>query len=217
MPRDRSRGDLRSAEEHVHGCKRVASELATADRQVLWLVCPVAADVEQEAVEAGRVEEVRHRQRPVAARLPAVDQHHARAWRPVPRRDEPGRQVEAVDRDDRVLERHAEVVGGRLHLVAAWIAGTRAIGKREPIRQPDLGGGDGGGNAGATSGAHVPKVTARPPHLSSGHHLVAARLQVPIRASRAQNAAQPNGFEEGGITPCNDRSRVPLRRSSAHS
>ena len=66
-----------------------------------------------------------------------------------------------------VLERHPEVGGGRLHLMAPGIAGTRAIGEREPVRQPDLGGGDGGGDAGATNGAHTPKVTARPARLSS--------------------------------------------------
>ena len=117
----------------------------------------MAAHVEQEAVEAGSVEEVRHRQRPVATRLPAVDQHHARTRSAVPGRDEPGRQVEAVDRDDRVLEWHAEISGGRLHLMAAGIAGTRAVGEREPVCQPDLGGRDGGGNACATNGAHSPR------------------------------------------------------------
>ena len=143
------------------------SELTAADRQQLRLVGSVAADVEQEAVEAGRVEEVRHRQRPVAGRLPAVDQDHAGAGRPLPRRNEPCRQVEAINRDDRVLERHAEVGGGRLHLMAARIAGTRAVGERESVRQPDLRGGNGGGNAGATNGAHAPKVTARLAWLSS--------------------------------------------------
>ena len=54
-----------------------------------------------------------------------------------------------------VLERHAAVGRGGWHLVAAGIAGTGAIGEREPICQPDLGGSDGGGNAGATNGAHT--------------------------------------------------------------
>ena len=155
MPRDRCHGDLRPAEEDVDGRKRVVSELTAADRQQLRFVCSVATDVEQEAVEARRVEEVRHRQRPVAGRLPAVDQDNAGAGRPLPGGNEPCRQVEAINRDDHFLERHAEVRGGRLHLMAARIAGTRAVGERESVRQPDLRGGNGGGNAGATNGAHT--------------------------------------------------------------
>ena len=58
--------------------QRIGPELAGAERQVLGRVGPVAADVEGQAVEAGGVEEGGHRQRPVARRLPAVDEDDAR-------------------------------------------------------------------------------------------------------------------------------------------
>ena len=67
-------------------------ELAGAQRQVLGRVLAVAADVEGQAVEAGRVEEDRHRQGAVAGRFPAVDEDDARATLAVTGRDEPGRQ-----------------------------------------------------------------------------------------------------------------------------
>ena len=54
-------------------------ELAGAERQRLGRVGAVAADVEGQAVEPGGVEEDGHRQRPVAGRLPAVDEGDARA------------------------------------------------------------------------------------------------------------------------------------------
>ena len=54
---------------------------------VLGRVRAVAADVEGQAVEAGGVEEDGHRQRPVARRLPAVDEDDAGARA---RRREPG-------------------------------------------------------------------------------------------------------------------------------
>ena len=48
----------------------------------LGRVPAVAADIDRQAVEPGGVEELRRRQRPVARRLPAVDEHDARAGAP---------------------------------------------------------------------------------------------------------------------------------------
>ncbi len=67
--------------------QRVGTEFAGAERQLLGRVRAVAADIEGQAVETGGVEEDGHRQRPVASRFPAVDEHDTR---PASRRRGPG-------------------------------------------------------------------------------------------------------------------------------
>ena len=77
---------------------------------VLGRVRAVAADVEGQAVEPGGVEELGVRQRPVAGRLPAVDEHDARARGAAASRDEPGRQRRrSAERTVDLLERQPEV------------------------------------------------------------------------------------------------------------
>ena len=97
---DRAAGDLGPGEQGVERGQRVEPELAGADGQRLGRVRAVAADVDGQAVEAGGVQEDRVGQRPVAGRLPAVDQRDARTGRAVAGRDEPGRQVEVARADE---------------------------------------------------------------------------------------------------------------------
>ena len=89
--------------------QRVEPELAGADRQGLGRVRAMAADVDGQAVEAGRVQEDGVGQRPVARRLPAVDEGDARTGLAVAGRDEPGRQLDVAGADGGRLERQPEV------------------------------------------------------------------------------------------------------------
>ena len=85
-------------------------ELAGGDRQRLGRVRAVAADVDGEAVEPRGVEELDHRQEPVAGRLPAVDEGDARARARRPGRDEPAGQGQPV-RDGTATSSKAARVG----------------------------------------------------------------------------------------------------------
>ena len=103
----------------------------------------------------GGVQEDRHRQRPVARRFPAVDEHDARAGCSVPGRDEPGRQRRAVRGDADRLERQAEIGRRDPRRVATRVAGTHAIREGEAIGEPDLRGGHGGRDPDPTPDPHT--------------------------------------------------------------
>ena len=79
MTEDRAARDVRTGDERLERRKRIEPELAGGQRHGLRRVRTVSPDIDRQAVEAGRVEEQRDRQRPVARRLPAVDEHDARA------------------------------------------------------------------------------------------------------------------------------------------
>ncbi len=76
---DRAARHLGTGEQRLERRQRIEPELAGAQRQFLGGIRTVAADVDRQAVEAGRMQEQRERQRPVAGRLPAVDEHDAGA------------------------------------------------------------------------------------------------------------------------------------------
>ena len=88
---DRPHGHLRLLDESAKRSERVGAELAGGEWQVLGRVGAVAADVEGQAVEARGVEEQRDRQRSIARRFPAVDQHHAGSGRATRRPPQHGR------------------------------------------------------------------------------------------------------------------------------
>ena len=92
---DRPDRHLRLLDQRPEGGQRVGPEFAGAQRQLLGRVRAVAADVEGQAMEARRVEEDGHRQRPVARRFPAVDEDDAGARRSTSGGDEPGRAAAA--------------------------------------------------------------------------------------------------------------------------
>ena len=101
--------DLGPGEQGVERGQRVEPELTRADRQRLRRVGAVAADIEGQAVVAGRVQEDGHRQRPVAGGFPAVHEHDPGPGRPATSRDEPGRQIQVrTGAHGHGLERQAE-------------------------------------------------------------------------------------------------------------
>ena len=71
--------DLGLLDQRVEGGERILAELAGGQGQRLGRVLAVAADVEGQAVEPGRVEEHGQGQRAIAGRFPAVDEDDARA------------------------------------------------------------------------------------------------------------------------------------------
>ena len=150
-------GDLRPGEQGVERRQRVEAELAGADGQRLGRVRAVAADVDGQAVEARGVQEDRVGQGPVAGRLPAVDQGHARAALAAAGRDEPGRQLDVAGAHGRRLVGQPEV--GRRHRrhVLARVAGALAIDEREAVGQPERGGRQCGQHPGASDESHDPR------------------------------------------------------------
>ncbi len=131
----RAGGDLRAGHQGRERGQRVRAELPAADGQVLGAVCAMAADVEGEAVEAGRVEELNVGDHSIPGRVPAVDEGDTGTWGTVVGRDEPGRQVAAGRADDRQLEGQAEVGRAELRWAAIGEAGSGAVQPGEPVGQ----------------------------------------------------------------------------------
>ena len=74
-------------------------------------------------------------QRPVAVRLPAVDEDDPRTASPAPRGDEPCGEIPARVSDDRVLERQSPVGRGQPRHDSARQPGPDAVDDREPVRE----------------------------------------------------------------------------------
>ena len=157
MPDHRADRHLRAGHQRLERRGRVEPELAGAHRQGLGGIGAMAADVDGQAVEPGGVEEQRVRQGPVARRLPAVDERHARTRLPAAGRDEPGRQVEIPGADRGRLERQAEVRRGDLRWVLARVPGPGAVGQRESVGQAERRRGDGCREPGSTDESHGPR------------------------------------------------------------
>ena len=172
-PADRHLGLL---DQRAERRQRIVAELAGAERQVLGRVGAVAAHVEGQAVEPGRMEEHGQRQRPVARRLPAVDEHDARPPGAAAGGDEPGREGDAVGVDPHRLIGEADVRRRHPRRLAPGVAGPHPVGQREAIRQPDRGGGDRGGDP----------DPAEHPHAGRGRHPARA---VKSGAARALHSA----------------------------
>ena len=119
-------------------------------------------------MEAGRVEEDRVRQGPVAGRLPAVDEDDARARRAAPGRDEPGRE-----RTRRRTPTTASSVGqaesaGREHRRAPMREpGAQPIDEGEAQRGRERGEGQAGDRGRRVGRRARSKGTTRPHGLSS--------------------------------------------------
>ena len=109
MAHDGPHRDLGAGVQRPEGGERVGAELAGRDRQRLCGVGAVAADIDHERVEAGRVEEDRHRQESVACGLPAVDQRDARPREAIAGGNEPAGQGQLARLDVDGLERQADV------------------------------------------------------------------------------------------------------------
>ena len=121
-------GHLGPGEERIQRGQRVVAELCDADRQRLGRVVAVPADIEREDVVPGGMEDLGVRERPVAVRLPAVDEDDARSGGPIAGRDEPRRQFTAGGVDDGLLERQA-AIGRRQLARPAPREGPRACGR----------------------------------------------------------------------------------------
>ena len=154
---------LGPADQRAERRERVEPELAGADRQRLGRVRAVAADVDRQAVEAGRVQEQRVRQGPVARRFPAMDEGHPGPAAP-PRAgmNQAGssRSPERTRASSNGSPRSAGVDGRR---VLPRIPGPCAVGEREPVGQAELGGGDGRREPGAPDGSHGARGRHEPP------------------------------------------------------
>jgi hypothetical protein len=149
---DRSGGHLGPGKERLERRQRVGPELACADGQLLGRVRPVAADVDREDVEARRDQEVRHRQRPVATRFPAVDEDDPRSRLAVAGGDEPRRQLRPGGWKRHLLEREAQVRGCGSRCERARVAGPRPVDEGEPVGEREWRRGDGGRQPGAANG-----------------------------------------------------------------
>ena len=134
--------------------ERIGAEFAGAERQIFGWVRAVGADVERQAVEPGRIEEERHRERPVAGRLPAMDEDDRGSGCATACRDEPGGQVEPVALDRQGFVGETQVRGRDVRNVPTRVSSSHPIRQRESICQPDLGGGDGRSEAGPADGSH---------------------------------------------------------------
>jgi hypothetical protein len=77
MADDGPRADLGLLDQRVERGERILPELAGGQWQRFGRVLAVAADVEGQAVEPGRVKEYREGQRAIAGRSPAVDEDDA--------------------------------------------------------------------------------------------------------------------------------------------
>src|SRR4051794_13484736 len=105
----------------------------------------MAADVEGEAVEARGVEEEDVGNRPIASRLPAMDEDDPRARRASSRRYEPGGERTRPRWNGRLLERQAEVRRTEPGRPTSGLARADPIDEREAI-------GEGQGRGGERSG-----------------------------------------------------------------
>ena len=168
MADDRPDADLGLLDQRVEGGQRILPELAGGQWQLLGRVLAVAADVEGQAVEPGRVEEHGEGQRAIARRFPAVDEDDARAALTASGRDEPRRQGDAVGFDEHRFVRQAEIGRRDPGRVPARIPGTHAIGQREAVREAERGGGSGSRDPGAAEIPHVGRGRQPAPTVKSG-------------------------------------------------
>ena len=157
VPHHRADRHLRAGHQRLERRGRIEPELPGAQRQRLGGIGAVATDIDGQAVEPGGVEEQRVRERPVARRLPAVDERHARTRLPAAGRDEPRRQVHVAGADRGRLERQAEVRRGDLRRVLARVPGSGAVGERESVGQAERRRGDGRREPGSTDESHGPR------------------------------------------------------------
>ena len=136
--------------------------------QLLGRVLAVAADVEGQAVEPGGVEEHGEGQRAIARRFPAVDEDDARAALTASRRDEPGRQGDAVGFDEHRFVRQAEIGRRDPGRVPARVPGPHAIGQREAVGEAERGSGSGSRDPGAAEVPHTGRGRQRRLPVKSG-------------------------------------------------
>ncbi len=115
----------------------------------------MTADVDGQAVEAGRNQELRHRQRPIPRRLPAMDEGNARPGSAAAGRYEPGGQSGRARRRHRqLLERQAQLGRRDQGCLAAREACTAAVEQGEAIGERQRRGRESGREARSTEGWH---------------------------------------------------------------
>ena len=154
MPQHRPDGHLGPRVQRAKRRQRVGAELARGDRQRFRRVGAVAADVDGQAMEAGCVEEDRHRQKAVPGGFPAVDQGDARTGRAVTSGDEPAGKGQVARMDVDRLERQAHV--GRAELRRAGDRKTRSdpVEQCEPVGEGEGDGDERGDEAGPSERGH---------------------------------------------------------------
>ena len=154
MAPDRPAGDLGPIDQRGEPGRGVDAVLAGADRQDLGRVRAVPTDVEGQAVEPRRMQELGGRQGPVTGRIPAVDEHDAGARGATASGDEPGRQLDAGGVHGRLLERQTEIRRAEPGRATEREAGPDAVDVGEPERGRQRGEGQPGHDAGTTNGRH---------------------------------------------------------------
>ncbi len=151
---DRCDCHLRPGENRFERGKRIRTELTGTQRQVVGGVRTVGPNVKRQAVEARRIQEQGHRERPVTGRFPAMDQDYGGSGCSAPGGDEPGREIQPVARDRQGFVGEPDIGWGQVRRTPARIAGAHAIGQRESVRQPRCRGGDGGSKPGPADSPH---------------------------------------------------------------